>query len=333
MREASGDVVLVSFSDCESEPLGKQSFLKVLALELGRPQLREAAPDIAAVSLSYRCDGSARVHIRLASPELERELRVDDVALPERARALALAVAELARGGEPASSSPAPAADSESAPTSSAAPKAGSDQPKSKAKRPSPSAEPARRDSDRASGSASPASDAGEPVDRRPVDERARLRALLAVGARLSLDVTGYCYGGAIGLDYASFRFLVEGCGSVANVPRGTITSGIAAARVARAQPIVRLGAVELGVELSGAAGVNWAAGSSNVVETHVRRVLMPYADARLGVFATSSSRGHFTPLLQLYGGRALGIVANADGEAAAATGGWFTGAELGLWL
>lgn len=328
--EPSGDVVLVAFSDCEAEPLGKQAFLKVLALELGRPKLREAPPEAAAVSLDYRCDGTARVRMRLRSPELERQLRVDDVAIPERARALALAVAELARGGEPSSSKP------ESEPDSgppSGAPKPASDEPAAPAKRPAPRPDAARSEGPRAVVAPERAGDSAEPGGDERAAERVRLRALLAAGARLNLDVRGYCYGGMFGLDYAAFRLLLEGCGAVTSVTRGTITTGVAAARVGRAQPIARLGAVAFGVEISGAAGVNWAVGNSTVVNTHVRRVLMPYADARLGLFATSSARAPFTPLVQVYGGRALGIVSNADGEAAAATGGWFTGAELGLWL
>ncbi|HET9932395.1 MAG TPA: hypothetical protein VFQ35_16940, partial [Polyangiaceae bacterium] len=91
-RDAPGDVLRVAFSDCEAEPLGKQAFLKVLSLELGRRQLRESSSEAAALSVVYRCDGSAHVRVASTSPEVDRELRVDDVAPRERARALALAV-------------------------------------------------------------------------------------------------------------------------------------------------------------------------------------------------------------------------------------------------
>ncbi|HET9931697.1 MAG TPA: hypothetical protein VFQ35_13445, partial [Polyangiaceae bacterium] len=174
--------------------------------------------------------------------------------------------------------------------------------------------------------------DGASPVTRGSADH-ARLRALLAVDARRNLEVTSYCYGGKVGLDYAGFRFLLEGCGAVVSVSRGTITSGIGDVRVGRAQPIVVLGGVQLGVDLSVAGGANWAVGNSSVVNTHLRRVLMPYADARVGLFAASRARTAFTPLIEVYAGRAVGIVSNADGEAVSATGGWFSGVELGLWL
>jgi hypothetical protein len=103
--------------------------------------------------------------------------------------------------------------------------------------------------------------------------------------------------------------------------------------RVARALPLLRIDAVELGVSASAAGGVNWALGSSTLVNTHVRDVLMPYADAKLSLWATTRTHAAFTPKLEVYAGRAAGIVANADGASAAAVGGWFSGCEVGLWL
>ena len=91
----------MSTADCADEPLGKVAFLRALALELGRAQLREGNTDSAQIVVSYQCDGSARVRLRMAGDlERERELRLDDVAQRERARTLALAVAELGRGGD-----------------------------------------------------------------------------------------------------------------------------------------------------------------------------------------------------------------------------------------
>ena len=324
---ARSEPLLVAFTDCDEEPLGKQAFLRALMLELGRRQLRDSSPEEAAISVTYRCDGTAHVRVALALPEVDREFRVDDVAVRERARALALVVAELARGGEPATSKPPGGDDAEPEPSPSAPPDAAADAARRKPKPPpeKPSKKPLRSSEKRPDDGVS----AGKENRAAPPS----WAVLLAADARLNLDATSYCYGGKVGLDYDAFRLALEGCGGFTSVARGTITSGIGAVRVGRAQPLLRLGVVQLGLHLGVAAGVNWAIGKSSIVNTHVRRALMPYADGRLGLFATARARTPFTPLVELYGGRAVGIVSNADGEQATATGGWFAGLELGLWL
>jgi hypothetical protein len=326
---ARNEPLSVAFTDCDDEPLGKQAFLRVLMLELGRRQLRDSAPEEAAISVTYRCDGTAHVRVALTSPEIDREFRVDDVALRERARALALVVAELARGGEPPASKPWVSEDSEPG----TPPANGSDAANSKPKSPpeKPSKKPAPGAPSRSSEKLRDEGVSSANMEKRRAPPTSSV--LLAADARLNLDATSLCYGGKLGFDYDAFRFALEGCGGFTRVSRGTITSGIGALRVGRAQPLLRIDSVQLGLHLGVAAGVNWSLGNSSVVNTHVRRALMPYADARLGLFAAARSHTPFTPLVELYGGRSLGIVSNADGEQAAATGGWFAGLELGLWL
>ncbi|MFZ5891062.1 MAG: hypothetical protein ACOY0T_08425 [Myxococcota bacterium] len=338
--------ILVAFSDCDSEPLGKQAFLKVLALELGRGPVRESSGEAASISVSYRCDGVARVHISM-TPDVERELRVDDVGSRERARALALAIAELARGGEPAASQATSAApNNESANESTRAtekPSAASDAggtnkaPTKPDKASSDSAAKASRESHSAKSQPADAETTNLESAAGPVSTPSRasdsVAALVAGALRVNLQIPAVYYGAALALDYQRFRLQLEGLAGYASVPRGSITSGLASLRLAYGIPLIGLGGVQTGVAPSVAAGVNWALGSSDVPNTLVRRVVQPYADARLALWATSKNRSRFTPLLELYAGRAAGIVANAEGIDTLATGGWFSGVELGLWL
>jgi hypothetical protein len=361
-----GEVLSVAFRDCESEPLGKQAFVKALALELGRRQLREASLESAGITVSYRCDGVARVRVVLGAIDVDREVRVDDVTSRERARALALAVAELTRGGESATKAPVtadkpstndksvtsdkPVTGDKSASTDKAAPNgsSGSAPPaaaSAEAKEPAGSAKAAktgkrsapevrRAPKQEASGEHSAPDERGEDAaSASNAAGRRELSVLAAAAARLNLDVSSWSYGGAVGIDYANNEVSLEGFGAKTHVARGTISTGLAAVRVARALPLLHIYAVELGVSASAAGGVNWALGNSTLVNTHVRDVLMPYADAKLSLWATTRTHRAFTPKLEVYAGRAAGIVANADGASATAVGGWFSGCEVGLWL
>ncbi|MGC4086659.1 MAG: hypothetical protein QM756_01945 [Polyangiaceae bacterium] len=313
----------VAFVDCDVDPLGKQAVLRALALELGRSGVRDSSPDNANIALRYRCDGSASVLIRRTNSALERELRVDDVPARERARALALAVAELARAAEDPSSSVGAATPVDDGGSVPAATESTKPAPRSEATPKAPSAAPDTTPSD-GLGAA--------PSEPAPTDSNAL--GVFASGAlRLNFDALGLHYGGALGLDWRHFRAQVEASWARTSVPRGSITSGVLTARFGRAVPLLTLGKLQAGAALSGSAGINWATGDSSVVGTRVRRVLMPYADARLSLWATGRSRSSFTPLCEVFAGRAAGIVATADAESVIATGGWFSGVELGLWL
>lgn len=344
---AQGEPVSVAFSDCESEPLGKAAFLRVLSLELGRRALREGNIDAAAIGVNYRCDGVARVHIVLPPVDVERDVRIDDVPARERARALALAVAELARGGEPAASSSevhnetsassaAPASEQEAAAAPDAASKGEkADKAPSRAADKSAEAQP-RPPAPLSARSTSPSQ--SEPRDEADGEATARREVrrtsfLVAGAVRLNLGLSAWSYGAALGLDYVHNLLRIEASGAKTSVARGTITTGVAAVRVGRALPLVNWDPLQVGASVSAAGGLNWAIGNSHVENTHVRNVLMPYADARLSLWATTRTHGAFTPLLEVFGGRAAGIVASADGTVVSGAGGWFAGAELGLWL
>jgi hypothetical protein len=137
-------------------------------------------------------------------------------------------------------------------------------------------------------------------------------------------------YGVGLGVDWPSLRLQGEALFARKTRSRGTISSGVAAARAGHPLKLVSDGAFELEGRLSAALGATWATGNSAVVGTVVQDVLMPYADVRLGLAAVLPLLPAFHPDLELYGGRAAGILARADGEVAQATGGWFAGLELG---
>ena len=141
----------------------------------------------------------------------------------------------------------------------------------------------------------------------------------------------GTHYGGSLGLDFRLFRLAAEALFSRETRARGAISSGVVALRVARGVPFVRGGPFELQAALSAAIGATWAVGQSEVVGTVVRDVLMPYGDARLGLLTVVHADTNLEPELELYAGRAAGILARADGEPTQATGGWFAGVEAGL--
>lgn len=325
MASAASPAPQVAFSDCDSEPLGKPAFLRALALELGRGQLHETSPESAGIVVSYRCDGIAHVQIRGTQSKVLRDLRTDDVAPKDRVRALALAVAELARAGD---ESPEKVDTAPEAPTEAAEHPAVAETPPEPAKR----AE-SKKQTPKAPPSPAPASKEetkGE-VNSSTSSRAARVSASFAL--RFNLGVDEFYYGAALGADLHGFRLQLEGVSAHATTDRGSITSGVVALRFGRALPPVRLGVVETGLLASVAAGANWAVGSSSVPDTLVRRVLMPYVDARLGLWATSSEHIPFTPLCEVYVGRGVGIVALSDGEKTLSTGGWFTGFDIGLWL
>jgi hypothetical protein len=98
---------------CPIAPLSVPAFVDSLRVELAS---RAPAPGTTLVTLAVEpCDtATARVRVDVASDvgptAAEREVGLEDIPLEARPRALALAVAELLRGGEPPEAAPPPPA-------------------------------------------------------------------------------------------------------------------------------------------------------------------------------------------------------------------------------
>ncbi|HWA74640.1 MAG TPA: hypothetical protein VG937_19985 [Polyangiaceae bacterium] len=329
----------LTFQDCESDPIGEPSFRQALRLELDQElaqRATRAGSSSAALSpqieVRFRCDGVALIRIQLQSGSSQRRVRFDDVAKSERARALALVVAEQYRSQGsiqqfPVESPPedhAGGENAEGAPSATRPPVA-----PEPAKAPAPAAPP-RRPPSPPSTSAPVPPDAGvEPQSQPATASRPRVRGTATL--RAALGEVGTHYGGGLGLDLTVVRLSVEALFARETRTRGAISSGVVALRVARGVPFVRAGSFELSGVLSAAVGATWAVGQSDVVGSVVRDVLMPYGDARLGLVSALHVDGELAPELGLYAGRAAGILARADGEATQATGGWFAGVEAGI--
>lgn len=329
--------VELTFQDCEADPIGESAFRQVLGLELEQgldqyPARGNAEGSAPKIEIKFRCDGLAHIRIQLETSNIQRRVRFDDVSRSERARTLALVVAELYRSGVQGAPLPSEATVEPTSDAASAAPAA-----PAPAAQPTPAEKPAAPNALRAPGQpvadrapSSPADSGVEPpAQRAQSDARARIRG--AATLRTSLDAAGTHYGGGVGLDLHGFRLGAEALFAHETRSRGEISSGIGATRIARSVPFVRGRSADLRLMPSAALGVTWAVGHSDVEGTRVRDVLLPYADARLGLLFALHADAALDLELELYAGRAAGILARSDAEATQATGGFFAGAEAGL--
>lgn len=306
--------VAVSFRDCASEPVGTNSFLAALALELDLRALPRdgavaAAPEI---DVDWRCEEGARIRIRLQGRNLERVVGFADVPQRQRARALALVVAELFRADEVNGSG----RESNAAPLSAS----------SGAGRPGRTVLPLQYSAENA------ALDEGEAVSHDATRERANatLRFRLAALTRASSPLGAEHWGAAFGAERRGLRLQLEFLLARSNVARGSLSTGVSALRIAESTQLVQFGPLALRVGASVACGVTWAVGHSEVPGTIVRDVLQPYADAQLEFATRFPFVGRFEPELMFVGGPALGIRALADSRRAQATGGWGGGMAVG---
>jgi hypothetical protein len=325
----------VAFQDCDSEPIGEPAFFQALGLELDQ-ELEVHSPRSGAegptpnIDVKFRCDGLALIRIQLETSSTQRRVRFSDVAKAERARALALVVAELYRSG---SQSPSPADSNDRAfpDPAEAAPAAKAPDAAAAVENASPpSAPPKRAATNGNDATPSAPSDAGV-AGRAPKRPSTRPRIRAAATLRTSIAEEGTHYGGGLGVDFHFLRLGAETLFSRETRARGAISTGIAAVRVARGVSLLHAGAFELQGALSAAIGATWAVGDSSVVGSVVRDVLLPYGDARLGLLLLVHAESDLEPELELYAGRAAGILARADGETTQETGGWFAGVEAGL--
>jgi hypothetical protein len=61
-----------------------------------------------------------------------------------------------------------------------------------------------------------------------------------------------------------------------------------------------------------------------------VRRVLIPYADARLSLALGLRVAERVTTELELYSGGAMGLLATNSGQGVLSSGGWLLGTSIG---
>lgn len=284
----------VGFRDCATDSIGEASFLQALALELDVRSLRANERDQdARIDVHFYCDASALIRIGRNADAIERRVRFDDVSRPQRARAVALVVAELFRT-QGAAFSTAEA----SAPAVSTTP---------------------QLDRDRARDARTAAAGGARPLFR------------VGAAARAAVGGPGNLFGGNVGANFGFIYLQGDLLLGRRTVRSGTIGSGVAALRAGRTFALVPPRRLELRGGASLAAGGTWAVGDSRDARTIAQEVILPYVDFRLEVVGCLRASPAFEPDVVLYAGRAAGILARADSQETHATGGWFAGAEVGV--
>jgi hypothetical protein len=153
-----------------------------------------------------------------------------------------------------------------------------------------------------------------------------------SIGAwmHLSSRADNAIYGGAGGIDWRKSRVQVELGFAYGERARGSITSGLAAARYRHCLQLTGSGSVALKAGLSSAAGVTWAIGESRVPGVVVRRALFPYADARVELSLELWPAASVSPELAVYSGGAAGLLSTDAGQGVLSSGGWLLGAGIG---
>lgn len=299
-----GETLTVSLTGCPSAPVDVNEFLSAVELELDlneRPRLSQGELP-AAIAIRVDCRGRASIRVRIRDTTDAREVRIDDVPIADRPRVLALVVAELVRSGAPRATT-------------------------------------AANPSERRAGGAPAKPNTSEPGVTGGSDVQDQSRALplgdgmkpsIGGWAHMSSRAGNALYGGAAGIDWRRSRARVEVGFAYAERARGSITSGLAAARYRHAARLIENASVGLSAALSSAAGVTWAIGDSRVPGVVVRRALFPYADVRVELALELWPAGRVTPELALYSGGAVGLLSTNAGERVLSSGGWLLGAGIG---
>jgi hypothetical protein len=318
-----GQPLSVAITECSTMPIGATEFLSALEVELELPRrpllTRVDAP--AAITVGIDCSGRAWIRTTVNGTK-ERRIRLDDVPVRDRARALALVVAELLRSGTGLAGRTHDADGSRPRPQHA-------DDLKAADPGGPPAAEGSRADRrsrdafERDRGNPSKGSDTAN-------REGDGLKLWVAASIRRSLDVGNATFSGGAGMDWRRSRLLAEVGFAHAERPRGRITSGIGDVRYRHAVRLTRAGILAFDAALSAAAGVCWAEGDSEVVGVVVRRVLSPYADARLELSLDVELAARIAPEIGVYAGRAAGLLATDAGRSVLSSGGWFLGTTIG---
>jgi hypothetical protein len=292
LRAAPPEPLTVSLTECPTAPVGVTALLSAIQLELDPNQRPILSRSEARAAIAVRVDCGGKVSIRIDSSEEQREVEVDDVPPADRPRAIALVVAELVRTGGQNGASPPHARDERATVV-------------------------ARENT--VPLAASP----GVPVEDG-------LKPWICAWTHMSSGAANAIYGGAAGIGWHRSRVQLEFGLTYAERARGNITAGLAAARYRHSIRLVGKRKLTLNAALSSAAGVTWAIGASETPGVVVRRVLSPYADARVEVALELRLADRIRPEFGIYSGGAVGLLATDVGRDVLSSGGWLLGTGVG---
>jgi len=352
------DTLSFQLSACPSPELDANSLADAVRSELeadgvGRVIGAPSAESDGSLTVHVDCDAALTAQVTLKSNHTGRErherIALGDAAPSARARALALALAELMRADWPvlsgtpsprtvdaASESNAPqaltgdgreTAASDSAASKPAAPKsAASKPPASKA---SPKSTPKKTEVAAAPVVESPTPDEHKRASPANGPRNAAVTLALAARLRWFIDYQSVLLGGDLGADFRALRLRAEVLASSASDALGSASLGSAALCVGYRVFDWRLGAMNLAAYPMASAGITWLRGDSAQPSTRVEPATGFYGDVRV-VLEASLPRWALAPTLSADVGRASGFVARSGDHTLGATGGFFAGASLG---
>jgi hypothetical protein len=324
-EKAKRDVRL-GITDCTPSALDLPAAYAAAALELGLGAAkRDAGSDEGGVELeaALACEHGvkARLTLRTADSSAARTITLDDTNERDRARVLALALAELVRA-EWRWVTTGKSDDAEAPPGDQRL--TGADAHRESA------GDAARNERDVAAKNAAADDAADVPVGGERSADGLRLEALGRV--RALFEGRNLTYGGAAGVRWHRWSAGVEALFGTVRAKLGTATGGVADARVAFELLRLVRGRFHLSAEPGVAAGATWLSGRAASPTVQVANATRWYADARLALRAELLLRP-LSPTLSLEGGRAAGFAATEGGRTVGATGGWFAGGALGVTL
>jgi len=334
------DVRLV-IEDCVPGVLNLRQAYAAAALELGLGDTSSTSttePGHVELSAVLACDHGvkARLTLKTTDQSAARSVPLDDVRSKDRARVLALALAELVRAewrwvttgksaeaesppGDERHSTAEPARQTEPTPSPAAA-AAGTGAPKQPLSPPTPTNAPRQAAGDR-----------GPPRDAATDQSQDQDLALEVLGrARELFEGPTFAYGAAAGTRFRRWSAGVEALFGRTRGKLGTASDGFADARVGYELVRAARGRWLFGVEPGVAGGVTWLAGTAETPAVKVSNATALYADARLS-FRAEFRAPALDPTLSLEAGRALGFAAQENRTTIAVTGGWFAGGALGF--
>jgi len=323
------DTLSFELSACPAPELDANSLAETVRSELeadgvGRVIAGPAAESDGALTVRVDCDVALTAQVSLKANRTGRErheqIALGDAAPSARARALALALAELVRADWPAltTTASAPLADAAVASPSATPPTVEAKQPL-----PTPATKPAP---------AVPAHSPNIEQARAPRVAGPRAAAVtLAASARLRwfVDYQSVLLGGDLGVDYRVLRLRAEVLATSASDALGSASLGSAALCVGYRLLDWRLAPLTLAAYPMASAGVTWLRGSSAQPSTRVDPASGFYGDVRL-LLEASLPQWVLAPTLSAEVGRASGFVARAGDRTLGATGGFFLGASAG---
>ena len=367
------DTLSFEFSACPIRGLDANAFTQAVRAELeadgvGRVMNASASESDGLLAVRVECDSALTARASLKATHTGRERReqiaLGDAAPSARARALALALAELVRASwpvlsaaartraaatgdagagahskAPQASEPKPATKGAASPVTApaeAAPKAAAPKAAAPAEA-APKAAARPRTASKAGASPAPALKAAAPTlnieEGRagpPAGPRTAFTLAAALRLRWFVSYQSVLLGGDLGTDYRALRFRAEALVTSTSDALGSASLGSAALSVGYRLFDWRLGALNLAVYPMASLGLTWLRGSSVQPSTRVEPATGFYGDARV-TLETSVPQWTFGPTLSAEIGRASGFVARAGERTLGATGGFFFGASAGV--